>query len=36
MSTMHHSAETRVGLIEVGIACLVVAVLAGFAFVILG
>ena len=36
MSAMHHSAESRVGLIEVAIACLVVAALVGFAFVIVG
>ena len=36
LSAMHHSAETRVGLFEVGLACFVVAVLVGFAFVIVG
>lgn len=36
LSAMHHSAETRVGFFEVGLACFVVAVLVGFAFVIVG
>jgi len=33
---MHHSAESRIGLAEVGFACFVVAVLVGFALVIVG
>ena len=33
---MHHSAESRVGFVEVGLACFVVAVLVGFALVIVG
>lgn len=36
LSAMHHSAESRVGFIEVGFACFVVAVLVGFALVIAG
>lgn len=36
LTAMHHSAESRVGLIEVGFACFVVAVLVGFAFLIVG
>ena len=34
LSTMHHSAETRMGLAEALIACFIVAVLAGFAVLI--
>ena len=34
LSSMHHSGETRLGLAEALIACFVVAVLAGFAFLI--
>ena len=34
--TMHHSAENRIGFFEVGLACFVVAVLVGFALVIVG
>ena len=33
---MHHSAESRIGFVEVGLACFVVAVLVGFALVIVG
>ena len=36
LSAMHHSAESRVGFIEVAFACFVVALLVGFAFVIVG
>ena len=36
MSALHHSAESRIGLVEAGIACLIVAVLVCFAFVIVG
>lgn len=36
LSAMHHSAENRVGLIEVGFACFVVAMLVGFALLIVG
>ena len=36
LSAMHHSAESRIGLVEVGLACFVVAVLVGFALVIVG
>ena len=36
LSAMHHSAENRVGLVEVGLACFVVAVLVGFALLIVG
>jgi len=32
--TMHHSAENRIGIVEVGLACFVVAVLVGFAILI--
>lgn len=31
---MHHSAENRLGFAEVGVACLIVAMLVGFALVI--
>lgn len=33
---MHHSAENRIGFMEVGLACFVMAVLVGFALVIVG
>jgi hypothetical protein len=33
---MHHSAENRVGLVEVGFACFFVAVVVGFALLIVG
>lgn len=34
LSALHHSAETRVGLVEAMFACFVVAALVGFALVI--
>jgi hypothetical protein len=34
LSTMHHSAEPRIGFAETAFACLVVVALVGFAFVI--
>lgn len=34
LSAMHHSAESRVGLVEAMFACLVVVALVGFALVI--
>ena len=36
LSALHHSAETRVGLVEVAFAFFVVAALVGFAFLIVG
>jgi len=32
--TMHHHAESRFGAVEIGLVCFVMAVLAGFAFLI--
>jgi len=32
--SMHHSAENRIGFMEVGLACFVMAILVGFALVI--
>ncbi len=34
--SMHHSAESRIGFMEVGLACFVMAILVGFALVIVG
>ena len=34
LSALHHSAESRVGLIEAAFACVVVAALVGFALVL--
>lgn len=34
LSALHHSAEHRLGAIEVGFACFVVAMLVGFALLI--
>jgi hypothetical protein len=32
--TMHHHAESRFGVVEIGLVCFVMALLAGFAFLI--
>jgi hypothetical protein len=33
--TMHHHAESRFGIVEIGLVCFVMAVLAGFTFLII-